>query len=366
MSFTLTDSILEMKGGVRTMKAKLLICFLTIGFVLGLAAMSLAKVSGPCVNCHTMHDSQGGLPVNKNAAGQPIGPQGALIKNDCLGCHTTTGSDPLVNGYPFVRGNGFNDNVCLAGGFFPMDSDGTDNLGKAHSLNSKAKPPGYNGSWYKGQTNGLTCSGSSGCHGSQTIDDPMGAIRGGHHSPDPGLYRILYAYDGTTAKPVTGVGAADYEKLLNTTTAPSGPYDRTDATYAHNVYIAVAGTTTDTISKLCANCHGDFHGAGTGTKSPWTRHPSDVKLPGAWDPANDAISSNVDCKYNPFGFGSEATNTAGPKYVTCLSCHRAHGTASYDLLRFAYNSSLGDVNVQQSAGSTNMFGCLGCHSGQRR
>ncbi|MBW1678120.1 MAG: hypothetical protein JRJ79_16345, partial [Deltaproteobacteria bacterium] len=44
--------------------------------------------------------------------------------------------------------------------------------------------------------------------------------------------------------------------------------------------------------------------------------------------------------------------------VTCLSCHRAHGTDNHDILRFDYST--------QIAGSTGVTaGCLGCHVGQR-
>jgi len=336
---------------------KALICLLSMVFVLAMGGMVLAAVSGPCVNCHTMHNSQSGAEVNA------LGPFGALVNNTCLGCHTTTGSDPLAGGFPYVKGNGFSDTICLAGGFFPYTGDdGADNAGQAHSLDSTATPPGYNSDWYDGTNNGLSCAGVNGCHGSQTVADEMGAVKGGHHSPT--VYRILWNYNGGTPVGITGVGASDYEEALNlNTTAPAPGYTRTDATYAHNVYIA--GTSNDTISKLCANCHGDFHGAGTGSGSPWQRHPTDVALPTSWDPADDAISSNADCKYNPFGFASGATNTAGSKYATCLSCHRAHGTASYDILRFGYNTVLGDGSTGQSAGSGNMYGCLGCHSKQR-
>jgi hypothetical protein len=339
---------------------KLLVCLLSMAFVLAMGGMVLAAVSGPCVNCHTMHNSQSGAEVNGD------GPFGALVNNTCLGCHTTAGSDPLASGFPYVKSTsgGFTDQICLAGGFFPSGTDGTDNLGKAHSLGSTTAPPGYNLTWYQGASApGLSCAGTRGCHGSQTVGDEMGAVKGGHHSPT--VYRILWNYNnGGTPVGITGKGALDYEEALNlNTTAPAPGYTRTDATYAHNVY--TAGATNDTISKLCANCHGDFHGTGTGSGSPWQRHPTDLALPTSWDAGNDNISSNEDCKYNPFGFVSGATDTTGIKYATCLSCHRAHGTASYDILRFGYNTVLGDGSTGQSAGSGNMYGCLGCHSKQR-
>ncbi|CAD7777657.1 MAG: hypothetical protein KIIPBIDF_00918 [Candidatus Methanoperedenaceae archaeon GB50] len=38
----------------------------------------------------------------------------------------------------------------------------------------------------------------------------------------------------------------------------------------------------NTISGLCAECHGDFHGSSDdiGSSSPWLRHPTDIQLPG--------------------------------------------------------------------------------------
>lgn len=328
------------------------------------SGLALAKVSGPCVNCHTMHNSQEGSDVNAD----PNAPFGALVNNNCLGCHTTTGSDPRVNGFPYVKGSGLSDINCLAGGFFPSSgNDGTDNVGKAHSLDSQVIPPGSGVSgpaWYTGDANGLSCAGSSGCHGSQSEADEMKAVKGGHHSPT--VYRILYAYNGGSPAGVVGTGAADYEEDLNKIAAPGAGTDlRTPANEKHNIY--KAGTANNTISKLCANCHGDFHGAGTGTASPWQRHPTDVELPADWAAQlSTGIVTNEDCKFNPFGF-EDHTSTTGTKLATCLSCHRAHGTDNYDLLRFAYSNITGrtDTGTLQEAGSGLYYGCLGCHSKQR-
>ncbi|MDI6790908.1 MAG: cytochrome c3 family protein [Thermodesulfobacteriota bacterium] len=331
-----------------------------------MGSMVLAAVSGPCVNCHTMHNSQGGDPM---MLGGVTGPLGALVRSSCLGCHTTTLSDPLATPsggsglYPFVKSTtaGFNDDNCLAGGFFPAD-DGTANQGKAHSLGSTAAPPGYNATpdWYTGDTNGLSCAGTNGCHGSQSVLDEMGAIKGGHHAP-PTVYRILWAYNNGTVTGVAGIGATDYEKaLIAGTSAPPGSYARSAATKARNIY--KAGTTNDTVSRLCANCHGQFH-SDVGSASPWHRHPTDVKLPNEWTVQLDTLETDVDAKYNPFGF--DALVTTGKKYATCLSCHRAHGTANKDLLRFAYLTGDTGTAAIQSAGSGLHYGCLGCHNKQR-
>ena len=43
----------------------------------------LARGSGECFNCHTMHNSQGVDEVNPN------GLNPALLTKDCVGCHSS-------------------------------------------------------------------------------------------------------------------------------------------------------------------------------------------------------------------------------------------------------------------------------------
>jgi hypothetical protein len=341
------------------------------------AGFAFAAVTGQCVNCHTMHNSQGGLPMAFDELGNPLEePLGALVRSTCFGCHTTSGTDPLATPsgasglYPFVMStaDAFHDNNCLAGGFFPATSESSDNhASKAHSLGTAVAPVGYpiGYAWYKGEssTTGLTCAGTSGCHGSQDEDDPMTAIKGGHHKTATYGYRILAAYNNGAPAPVDGTGAADYEKaLINAISETPGDRATAQTTYAHNIYkAAVAGT--DTISQLCANCHGVFH-SDVGTASPWIRHPTDIALPSGWDPQQDTLVTDLDAKYNPFGFTD--LNEAGAKYATCLSCHRAHGTGNDNILRFTYTVTEGGQQQAGRAPTTLIsYGCLGCHSGQR-
>jgi cytochrome c553 len=146
--------------------------------------------------------------------------------------------------------------------------------------------------------------------------------------------------------------------LNATTTSTTTTYT---AAGKHNVYKAVVDG-TDTISQLCANCHGNFHVDTKGTA--WQRHPTDVLIPTGWEIQTGTYTINDrDLKYNPPGYNG-AEGGAGTRYATCLSCHRAHGTGNKDLLRFGYVT--GDASpVEQSAGSGKAYGCLGCHSKQR-
>ena len=330
-----------------------------------LSCPALAAVSGVCSNCHTMHNSQGGSSMRLSGDTEPLG---ALLKGTCMGCHTTTGGDPLADPgdtgavYPFVySSSGFNDDNCLAGGFFTDATDPTDNNGNnQHSLGTNNLPAGYAADedlsdWYTGDTEtaGFACAGSNGCHGRHNVVDDMAAIKGGHHNPT--AYRMLYV-SLEMSNGVLGVGASDYEKDLITTPADDDP---------HNIYSAEWNDPS--ISRLCAICHGNFHnGIGDpgdpdcGSSSPWLRHPTDVEIPGDWAIGDEGnLLTGSDYKNNPVGYND--ADDGGQRMATCLSCHRAHGTENADLLRWAYSTQL----AGQESGSQITYGCLGCHDKQR-
>ena len=78
--------------------------FIIIMFFLSLFLQThtQAKVTGRCDNCHTMHYSQNGtIPPDKNDEGIPpdIGQEGPyeyLLTDTCVGCHSNTGSETIV------------------------------------------------------------------------------------------------------------------------------------------------------------------------------------------------------------------------------------------------------------------------------
>jgi predicted CXXCH cytochrome family protein len=339
---------------------------MVISFLLWGEGIGYAKVTGRCDNCHTMHNSQGGSPMRTDGPEPLSTPLAALLLNDCLGCHTTIGGYPFVDGYPFVKLSGATDSNCLAGGFFqtiavPGDNNGNQN----HDIGATAVPAGFDSdenSWYTGHTagggDGLGCAGTNGCHGNETDLDDMAAISGGHHAPS--AYRILYVGTDT----VCGSPAEDYEEGIINSPSTTVVYSGTGQNV--NIYSAdTVGVTEATISELCGKCHGVFHGENTGSDTDgtkniageWIRHPSDEELPTGWTMGGVYAFDGDDAKNNPFGY-TNAVYAANPTQVTCLSCHRAHGTANADLLRWAYST--------QSAGtSTADYGCLGCHDRQR-
>ncbi|MFH1673225.1 MAG: cytochrome c3 family protein [Pseudomonadota bacterium] len=328
---------------MKTTGKSFLVVFIGVLSLLIAGGTGYAAVGGLCSNCHTMHNSQGGVDLDA------LGPYGALTKGTCLGCHTTTGTDPLgdANNYPYVKLGGGATN-WLAGGYFT--DGGLNHDDNSHTLASTVTPAGFDGvggtfTNYSGGTDGLSCAGTAGCHGVQTTANQATAISGGHHGNNTALgYRMLCV----DTEKVDGTGASDYEEALNL--AP-------DAADPHNLYNAGVATNA-TISELCGKCHGDFHGtANTKIGDDWVRHPTDNLITTTWEIQTITNYTATDWKFNPAGTVDMAAPATGNLYVTCLSCHRAHGTEYNDVLRFDY--------AAQSAGGGGTTGCLGCHTAQR-
>lgn len=306
-------------------------------------------ISGVCSGCHTMHDSQDGAAVAAS------GPNGLLLKGSgCAGCHTNNG----LAGAPQVDKT----TNLLAGGTF--NTTVVDDDGKRHDVqdlgtlteSAISTTPGNGGdSTLTVAPNELTCAGAKGCHGKHVAGmDSDAGIRGSHHAPNA-TYRFLWI--GTTTSPtaVLGEGVSDFELAVSNT--------------SHNVYSAHA---TQGISSFCNQCHGEFHGTGAtetgGSASPWKRHPTDYALftgGAGWTSASTDLNAND----APIGLISIGANTTTSNYystgtidetnsaVICLSCHRAHGTANLDLLRWDYST------IEAGGGTTD--GCLSCHYAQQ-
>jgi hypothetical protein len=389
-----------MNGG----KIKLLTLLAATALVLFCAGNVLAAASGACVNCHTMHNSQDGTSFMVDGTD---GPAPALVRAaSCYGCH---GDTDLVNGTwedftnapgrtPRINAQNYGDygvsGDTLAGGsFYWVDpsgaGEGTPDR-KGHNVVGvaemdavlKLQPPGWDPNFSaNGQINGgaetwttqLTCAGVTGCHGErlddqgQPITDDFTAVKGGHHGNDDVLTGEEVATSYRFLKGIIG-----YED-------PEWEFQPTAS--QHNQYYGVARKSDDqfdskTISYLCAECHGDFH-SGAGSKgaddgnwgAPWLRHPTDLDM-------NDLAATSEYADYNEGGsysvvapVASEDVSTvksvvlagAGDAVVTCISCHRAHGSPYDDLLRWAYTSEDGPHVMKAASGAGNV-GCFICHT----
>lgn len=340
------------------------------------ATCALAGVSGSCANCHTMHATDGtGTAITGGA-------KGSLTIGGCVGCHTGNnaevgkgavdgaGGTPFVNydtplyGPEYVGGNLRATTNTLAGGsFYWVDKNGGNDKTKGHNVTTDGlsdwdmKAPGWVSNAkqtadFDGTTNTLTCSGTTGCHGNRGVEGDYASISGSHHGNGVAAgFRFL---DG-----IGGTEDPDWEYTV--------AYDD------HNGYKAeartedsVMGDGGNTISSLCGQCHGAFH-SGTNKVSDgnsWLRHPTDIKLP-AGEYAEYINSQSTGAKYNTVApVGSVAASTGqidlADSIVTCISCHRAHGSPYADLLRWDYVSDT-EAGTMNTGGKTNN-GCFACHT----
>ncbi len=319
---------------------------------------SHARVSGPCSDCHTMHNSQDNSIVGSS------GPHSSLLRSDCVGCHT--GANTQGSSTPYVHNTGTVnystsgiDGDTLAGGTFTFvasdDSKGHNVEGITNADLTLSAPPGFDsgraaadGSMpggvdgWDGQQ--ITCAGTYGCHGSHSTGDPYQAIRGGHHKNSQGSAITAPGTDPTEGYRLL-VGIAGFED-------PEWEFTPTEA--LHNQYKGVddpgQDLDTSTISYFCSQCHGQYHNplgnlATSGTSSPWLRHPTDY----------DMGNTDSDSEYRSYGSGSYLPATPVASYdisrvvesvtfnddtiVTCISCHRAHGSNYYKAMRWGYAES---------------------------
>ncbi len=426
------------------------------GFIVSNAAFG---VVGPCVNCHTMHNSQHGyygwagqtFPTGVNPPynvwamtfNNSTTPIEHLLRGNCQYCHTYGIAPkagtlyygdhlwPYVDSttepyYPRTADNyttglystaNFTQNRALAGGSFYWVHQGNDtcghnvaDLGIAPDANIGLTPPGWdaNTTHYTDAiygtkvaygeatwTHQLTCAGTYGCHGRHgdsagDILDSFAGISGAHHSN-------IYGY-------VNGTGTLgnSYRFLAGIKGYEQDYYEYTSQPDAngnsHNEYYAVHRTSEDpttadphTISYLCAECHGIFHSnvaaysnvtIGTANGNPWLRHPTDFDLLYASN-ASAGVDNNTYNEYRYYNGGNGTVSNysmfapVGADNVTtvvntitfdghhemvmCISCHRAHGSPYYDILRWDYSSCIANSTSTNSS-LMNKCGCMVCHT----
>ena len=346
------------------------------------AGPAAARVSGACANCHTMHNSQDGSAV---FAG---GPSPNLLSNDCVGCHSSAdavtihvlGSTriPIVYNQtlPTYPADGSNTSTLAGGNFYWIAHAGGDAYG--HNVYGISAADVALASGAPGGSVGCT-----NCHGtlsSATAPETETGCRGchvpHHHANDTatvvaetgGWYRFLgdntaMAFGAGTPRGVIGIEDEDWEQNPSKTN--------------HNVYQGTTDlygrTKTNTeysIGEFCSGCHGDFHfemntDQPTGTTGAWIRHPSDVAIPNSGEYAG--AFGLPDRDYNPLvpvakstaivaGDENFSSVTIASDVVTCLSCHRPHGSPYPDMLRWDYLDGC-------DAGAANAdCGCFACHT----
>ena len=312
-----------------------------------------AAVSGVCSDCHTMHNSQGGQPMayklNTSFSGfDPNSTPGKfLLVSDCVGCHTSAGSTTIVNNVPIVFNTSTFNNPLAAGNFSSVRTDeayGHNVVGiKAQDGALGLTPPGG-----AAMTSQLNCAGEFGCHGNRNAgNNKYTGLKGAHHSDDSG--GITGSSPGLSYRFLDGMlGKED----------PDWEQDNTNT--SHNEYKGSTSSDTNTISYLCAECHGNFHAwvggvSEVGTASPWLRHPTDIALKSTGEYSNYTTYSMTApvARPDPDNVPNTAVVTPGTDIVMCLSCHRAHASPYYKMIRWDYRSP---------TLSTAISGCNVCHT----
>ncbi|MBU0680886.1 MAG: hypothetical protein KKD73_05625 [Proteobacteria bacterium] len=307
-----------------------------------------AKVSGPCSNCHTMHNSQDGVTVVTSGTGT------TLLIADCVGCHSSSTNQTIVNGTPIVFNTIPPVNPLAGGNFHWVAQGGAANDVYGHNVwgiadednnipASAGAPGGTNGNGCKKCHQSLALDpalstdteviGKNGCQGCHT--------EVAHHDDSKPWFRFLKGHR-TVNHYVVGEEDANWEQNPDISN--------------HNVYKGIdsisspaAFNNSHSMTGFCSGCHTDFH-EDMGVSSPWIRHPNDILLPTA--PSSEYAAYDPTTVYSneaPVAYLNPAAPARAEAVVSCLSCHRAHGSDQPDMLRWDY---------------TNMGtgGCFTCHT----
>ncbi len=366
------------------------LCFML--FALCWFPLSLeAKVTGVCSNCHTMHNSQNGSAVARGDA--PWGGTGGstdarpnLLVASCLGCHSSTVASEGIKEIggtkiPIVFNTvepTYGAKGLAAGNFYWVTSDVgiAPNLPhdtKGHNIFATNQENNLNPVKAPGDTGvGSPCSSSS-CHnnldttvsgtdndlnGRQgctkchlfTGTDGYAKWSGYHHTNDgtgtkyvdsqaKGWYRFLSGHYFGKNNGVAGIEDEDWQ--FNPTAND------------HNEYLGISGDKIsyggfaniggNSMTAYCTGCHGGFHAQDSTTvgASPWLRHPSDQILPTlgeytAYTTYNPLVPVSRPSGFNWAGGPSSTVSGTNGDMVMCLSCHRAHASPYFKMMRWDY------------------------------
>ena len=382
---------------IRTIKALILLISLFVIY----PVQTHAAIGGSCSNCHTMHNSQNGAPEATFgiAPWQKTTVNEYLTKGDCMGCHGmgTTNNIEII-GTSEVPQVFHNDGVDLAGGNFAYITGfkgGGASDAKGHNVKDLANidnlldwAPGVYPEFHDGTlvTEDLSCAGTIGCHGNRGKPGVAGmgagvtVMAGAHHQNETGQlntateiynsYRFLrgvkgYENDGQVTASTKWQNSDSLNHNEYFGAATPADVGCSGATSFHSALGVV--TVNNTISGFCATCHGSFHvlddtkasvpdaGIGGSTSSPFTRHPTDILLPGTGEYTGYTIYS-VEAPVARSSVPAAMSAAVGATdVVMCLSCHMAHASNYPDMLRWDYSTMI-------AGGGSNTTGCFTCHT----
>lgn len=272
----------------------------------------------PCTACHS--SGGGGGPTIRPVNDEQL----------CLRCHGGTTHAPDVLRSEAVRAGaapraGGRVAVAGGGGAGRIRPEWT-----GHTLGSTAPPPGFTGTWPSGTR--LTCSTCHAVH-------PNGAYR--NLGPDPFVGDRAYVALTELIYSAERVPAPDADVLL------TGPG------FGDAAARLLSRRERNAMDEFCASCHGGFHGAANtraGGDGRFVRHPT----------TGVEFSERTRRTFEaaPYPPRVSRREDGGPE-VSCLTCHRAHGTANPFGLVFwdAWSSA----NGESGAGGGLESLCLSCH-----
>jgi len=360
---------------------KLLVVSIAMAFVAFGVGMSLAgdyhyKQSLNCSDCHTMHGTQAHTYAGGGTASSwtPIANNLRLLKGGeehvCLDCHDNNNGFPDVVG---ANGGGAVANGRSAGALNTVAGvDGyTQYMG--HTIGSTDPPPGAGTPYAYPAGTKLECVNCHSAHG--------GTGRGHvyNHTETVNPFRNLRTLS-------RGSGATDnatisYNRDLENTANPSGLFNMADNTF-RDVYELGSGNydqdgvllNRPNLAKSgfglwCGKCHVDLHGSPGGTEvggtlgtsgrySGFYRHPtSGVNLRSTWN--STLYRVRAEAPNQEWGTQGTAIATMPTNMgLTCLSCHKAHGTnRQFGLIYALGNAPLGE----NGDGTTAKHLCRQCH-----
>lgn len=343
-------------------------------------------VSGPCSNCHIMHNSQDSSMVDTD------GPNEKLLTTDCVGCHSSSSGGEAISslGAPIVYntsaptfGNKYKDgpNQGLAGGNFYFVEHVHDNRGHNVMVDNPddvlATAPSHRDTLcgskpgvchqtlsevYTHEDHYYGRQGCTKCHMlSRPPDQPYYPFTW-HHLPQP-TGRFAGAYSGAQGTVYNWyrhlAGPHPDSRAFGAVGYEDPDWELTFSASDHNDYRESYNTQpikSYSVSGLCSGCHWYFH-----------QHPSQfMAIPDTGEYANafgpehtydPLIPVGQPISYSYPGDMSPKQNVElGVDKVMCLSCHRAHGSPYPDMLRFEYDE------MQAGGGDGDGEGCFKCHT----
>ena len=352
------------------LKALCLVLVTVLAVFKGVAAHAL--VGGPCSNCHTMHNMQNGASVIPGGEG----PYAALTKDNCVGCHSNSGTETIVD-----LGGGTHIPIVwnTTAPTYPPDGSASSVLagGNFHWVVANGDAYGHNvfgisaADSVLDRAPGTSTTGCIRCH--DTLAMPTAGCKGchvpKHHADDSaevvetsgGWYRFLGENPAMLGSPdvygIKGIEEDNWEQ--NPAPNRHNGYFGTSQVYNKDVWPYLP---TFSIGQFCVGCHGNFHhGMNTdqpaGVAGAWIRHPSDVVIPNSGEYAPYII-------YNPLAPVAKTDLTGkknsievvpGSDVVTCISCHRPHGSPFPDMLRWDYATCISGTSDPEC-------GCFVCHT----